>query len=68
MDIGRDNGLPVDRSYADRSPYAFTGKTERVVDERLQLIRARAGRRSGAGLIWLRIACPARGIDSQREL
>ena len=31
MDIGRDNGLPVDRSYADRLPYAFTGKIEKVV-------------------------------------
>lgn len=31
MDIGRDNGLPVDRSYADRSPFAFTGTIEKVV-------------------------------------
>jgi len=31
MDIGRDNGLPVDQSYADRSPYAFTGKIEKVI-------------------------------------
>src|SRR3954449_11517388 len=31
MDIGRDNGLPVDRDYADRSPFAFTGTIERVV-------------------------------------
>ena len=25
MDIGRDNGLPVERGYADWSPFAFTG-------------------------------------------
>lgn len=31
MDIGRDNGLPVDRSYADHSPFAFTGTVKRVV-------------------------------------
>ena len=31
MDIGRDNGLPVDRSYADRSPFAFTGTVKKVV-------------------------------------
>jgi arylsulfatase A-like enzyme len=31
MDVGRDNGMPVDRSYADRSPFAFTGKVKKVV-------------------------------------
>jgi arylsulfatase len=31
MDIGRDNGMPVDRSYADKSPFAFTGKVRKVV-------------------------------------
>lgn len=31
MDIGRDNGLPVDRSYADKSPFAFTGTIKKVV-------------------------------------
>ena len=31
MDIGRDNGLPVDRAYADRAPYPFTGKVKKVV-------------------------------------
>jgi arylsulfatase len=30
MDIGRDNGLPVDRGYADRSPFAFTGQIHQV--------------------------------------
>jgi arylsulfatase len=30
MDIGRDNGLPVDRRYADRSPFAFTGQIHQV--------------------------------------
>jgi arylsulfatase len=29
MDIGRDNGLPVDRRYAGQSP--FTGTIRRVV-------------------------------------
>ena len=31
MDIGRDNGGVVDRNYADRAPYAFTGTIRRVV-------------------------------------
>jgi arylsulfatase A-like enzyme/uncharacterized membrane protein len=31
MDIGRDNGLVVDRAYEDRAPYAFTGKVKQVV-------------------------------------
>ena len=31
MDIGRDNGLPVDRNYVDKSPFAFTGKVKKVV-------------------------------------
>jgi arylsulfatase len=31
MDIGRDNGMPVDRSYADKSPFAFTGAVKKVV-------------------------------------
>jgi arylsulfatase len=31
MHIGRDNGLPVDRVYADRSPFAFTGTIRKVV-------------------------------------
>jgi len=30
MDVGRDNGLPVDRSYADRSPFPFTGTIHQV--------------------------------------
>ena len=31
MDIGRDNGLPVDPGYADKSPFAFTGTVRKVV-------------------------------------
>jgi len=31
MDIGRDNGLPVERGYADKSPFAFTGRVKKVV-------------------------------------
>ena len=31
MDIGRDNGLVVDRSYADKAPFAFTGEIKHVV-------------------------------------
>ena len=31
MDVGRDNGLPVDRSYAAKSPYPFTGTVKKVV-------------------------------------
>jgi arylsulfatase len=31
LDVGRDNGLPVDPAYKDRSPYAFTGTIKKVV-------------------------------------
>ena len=31
MDMGRDNGLVVDRAYEDKAPYAFTGTLKRVV-------------------------------------
>jgi arylsulfatase A-like enzyme len=31
LDIGCDNGLPVDRAYADKSPFAFTGTVKKVV-------------------------------------
>ncbi|MGZ6833533.1 MAG: arylsulfatase, partial [Mycobacteriaceae bacterium] len=31
MDIGRDNGLVVDRDYEDKAPYAFTGTVHEVV-------------------------------------
>ena len=30
MDIGRDNGLVVDREYHDKAPYAFTGTVKKV--------------------------------------
>jgi arylsulfatase len=31
MDVGRDNGLPVDRAYAAKAPYPFTGTVKKVV-------------------------------------
>jgi hypothetical protein len=31
LDVGRDNGLVVDRAYADRAPFAFTGTVKKVV-------------------------------------
>ena len=31
MDVGRDNGLVVDRAYAAKAPYAFTGTVRKVV-------------------------------------
>ena len=31
MDVGRDNGLVVDRAYATKAPYAFTGTVKKVV-------------------------------------
>jgi len=31
MDVGRDNGLVVDREYEDKAPYAFTGTVKQVV-------------------------------------
>jgi arylsulfatase len=33
MDIGKDNGEPVSPSYHDKSPFAFTGKIDKVVFE-----------------------------------
>ncbi len=30
MDVGRDNGLVVDREYHDKAPYAFTGTVKKV--------------------------------------
>jgi arylsulfatase len=31
MDVGRDNGLVVDRTYAVKAPYRFTGTVKKVV-------------------------------------
>jgi arylsulfatase len=31
LDVGRDNGGVVDRNYADRAPFAFTGTVKKVV-------------------------------------
>jgi arylsulfatase len=31
MDVGRDNGLVVDRAYEDKAPYTFTGTVKKVV-------------------------------------
>jgi arylsulfatase len=31
LDIGRDNGGVVDRGYADKAPFAFTGTVKKVV-------------------------------------
>ena len=31
LDVGRDNGLVVDRSYAAKAPFAFTGTVKKVV-------------------------------------
>lgn len=31
MDVGRDNGLVVDRDYEDKAPYEFTGTVKKVI-------------------------------------
>jgi arylsulfatase len=31
MDVGRDNGLVVDRDYEVKAPYAFTGTVKKVI-------------------------------------
>ena len=31
MDVGRDNGMVVDRAYAAKAPYAFTGTVKKVI-------------------------------------
>jgi len=31
LDVGRDNGLVVDREYEDKAPYAFTGTVHEVI-------------------------------------
>lgn len=40
FDIGKDNGLPVSRSYESKSPFAFTGTIDRVDFEIAPLMRA----------------------------
>ena len=57
MDIGRDNGLVVDRAYEDKAPYAFSGTIRQVVfdlqpedpDTELALHRHAAARAVGEG-------------------
>jgi hypothetical protein len=31
LDVGQDNGLVVDRGYADKAPFTFTGTVKKVV-------------------------------------
>jgi hypothetical protein len=31
MDVGCDNGLQVDRDYADKSPFTFSGTIKKIV-------------------------------------
>ena len=31
LDVGRDNGLVVDRGYAHKAPFVFTGTVKKVV-------------------------------------
>ncbi len=31
LDVGRDNGLPADPAYANKSPYPFTGTVKKVI-------------------------------------
>ena len=45
MDIGRDNGLVVDRDYEDKAPYPFTGTVKGVM---FDLKPATSRRREGA--------------------
>ena len=41
MDIGRDNGGVVDRGYANKAPFAFTGTVRKVIfDIKPHLTRA----------------------------
>ena len=53
MDIGCDNGLVVDRSYADKAPFRFTGEIKQVVFDIAPHMseedRAGAARARGAG-------------------
>lgn len=43
MDIGRDNGLVVDRGYEDKAPYAFTGTVTEVIFDLKPVHRSRQG-------------------------
>ena len=58
MDIGRDNGGVVDRSYEDKKPFPFTGTIKKVVfDVKPHLAgRGRAGVARG---------CPPRGRSAR---
>ena len=46
MDIGCDNGLVVDRSYADKAPFRFTGEIKQVVFDIAPDLSDEDGRRS----------------------
>ena len=58
MDIGRDNGGVVDRSYADRAPFAFTGTIKKVIFDIKPHLTAE--RRAGAARIGAPRACGPR--------
>ena len=60
MDIGRDNGGVVDRSYADKAPFAFTGTIKKVV---FDIEAAHAARRTRAGAPRARPAVARRPRD-----
>ena len=61
MDIGRDNGGVVDRNYANRAPFAFTGTIKKVTFDIKPHLTVR--RRAGAA----RVGAPrARGPRHQR--
>jgi arylsulfatase len=43
MEVGRGNGLIVDRNYEDKAPYAFTGTVKEVVFD-LKPVAGEAGK------------------------
>ena len=64
MDIGRDNGLVVDRAYEAKAPYAFTGTVKKVV---FDLKPGTPRRREGAARGQRRTSRPRTASAPSRE-
>ena len=52
MDIGRDNGGVVDRSYESRKPFPFNGTIRKVVFDVKPHLEPRGGRAARGGLTY----------------
>ena len=67
MDIGRDNGLVVDRAYEDKAPYAFTGTVKKVVFASSAVAEAAPAPRGSGSFLrgYRRVKCQIPGLWCQ---